>query len=38
MGLILQDKKRTLTDDDVDAVQRAVVDALGETLNAELRE
>lgn len=38
MGLILQDKTRTLTDNEVDGVQRAVVDALGETLNAELRE
>lgn len=38
MGLILQDKSRTLTDDEVDAVQQAVVRSLADTLNAELRE
>ncbi|RZU98668.1 phenylalanine--tRNA ligase subunit beta [Spiribacter vilamensis] len=38
MGLILQDNSRTLTDDEIDAVQQAVVRSLHETLNAELRE
>jgi len=38
MGLILQDKSRTLTDSEVDSVVTDVVRALGETLNAELRE
>ena len=38
MGLILQDNSRTLTDEDVEAVMTAVIHALSETLDAELRE
>ena len=38
IGLILQDNNRTLTDEEVDAVQQRVVATLREALGAELRE
>jgi phenylalanyl-tRNA synthetase beta chain len=38
MGLILQDSSRTLTDDEVDTVQRRVIEKLRQDLGAELRE
>ncbi len=38
IGLILQETSRTLTDQDVDAIQRQVLSALAETLGADLRE
>jgi len=38
IGLILQDNTRTLTDEEVDAVQQRVVARLREALGAELRE
>jgi len=38
MGLILQDNSRTLTDEEVEAIQQKIVAQLQETLGAELRE
>ncbi len=38
MGLIVQDYSRTLTDEEVDAIQQDVIRALAEGLGAELRE